>query len=148
MNTRAEDAVEETKAVECDEWEYLCPNLHWGGQYGCDLCGCDLCFNGCDLYSNVKDIDNNNMRKEWLNKCNKYCYKLHKKWLEEKMARKSGWESEVDSDEEMSDDEPMCCVGCGKDGKFPENRDGDTMCECCMSDEEDEDSDDEDSDEE
>ena len=79
------------------------------------------------------------MRKEWLNKCNKYCYKLHKKWLEEKMARKSGWESEVDSDEEMSDDEPMCCVGCGKDGKFPENRDGDTMCECCMSDEEDED---------
>ena len=30
-----------------------------------------------------------------------------------------------------------CCVGCGKDGLFPENRDGDTMCECCMSDEED-----------
>ena len=109
MNTRAEDAVEETKAVECDEWEYLCPNLHWGGQYGCDLCGCDLCFNGCDLCSNVKDIDNNNMRKEWLNKCNKYCYKLHKKWLEEKMARKSGWESE----EEEEPQHDMCCK-CGR----------------------------------
>jgi hypothetical protein len=78
---------EEEEEEEDYDWEYLCPNLHWGGQYGCDLCGCDLCFNGCDLCSNVKDIDNNNMRKEWLNKCNKYCYKLHKKWLEEKMAR-------------------------------------------------------------
>lgn len=51
---------------EDDDWEHLCPNLHWGGMYGCDLCG------GME------------MKKEWLNKCNKYCYKLHKKWLEEK----------------------------------------------------------------
>ena len=36
------------------------------------------------------------------------------------------------------EEEPICCAGCGKDGKFPENRDGDTMCECCMTDEEEE----------
>jgi len=29
---------------------------------------------------------------------------------------------------------PFCCVGCGKDGQFPENRDGDTTCKGCMSD--------------
>ena len=34
--------------------------------------------------------------------------------------------------------EPICCVGCGKDGVFPKNRDGDTMCESCHSDGEEE----------
>ena len=60
---------EEEEEEENDDWKYLCPNLHWGGQYGCDLC------------NEVDDIDNDNMEKEWLNNCNKYCYKLHKKWL-------------------------------------------------------------------
>ena len=58
-----------------DDWKYLCPNNHWGGQYGCDLC-----LDG----ENVKDKDNGNMEKAWLNKSNKYCYKLHKKWLGDK----------------------------------------------------------------
>ena len=40
-----------------------------------------------------------------------------------------------ESKEDEEGDEPECCVGCGIDGKFPENRDGDTMCWSCMSDE-------------
>ena len=60
-----------------------------------------------------------------------------------------------ESKEDEEGDEPECCVGCGIDGKFPENRDGDTMCWSCMSDEdescsecEDEDSDESEEDEE
>lgn len=53
-----------------DDWKYLCPNLHWGGQYGCDLC------------MDCADSKNSNMEKEWLNSNGKYCYKLHKKWME------------------------------------------------------------------
>lgn len=51
----------------------MCPIGHFGGQYGCDLCD----FDG-------KDIDNDNMEKEWLDKNNNYCYRLHKKWLKNK----------------------------------------------------------------
>ena len=39
---------------------------------------------------------------------------------------------------EKEDSDIDCCVGCGKDGKFPENRDGDTMCENCDYNEEEE----------
>jgi len=67
-----EEEDEDSDFEDDDDWKSLCPNLHWGGQYGCDLC------------NNVKDIDNQEMIKEWLNKNNKYCYKLHKKWLEDK----------------------------------------------------------------
>ena len=42
-------------------------------------------------------------------------------------------------EEGLDSEEELCCVGCGKDGEFLENRDGDTMCECCMTDEEEED---------
>ena len=48
------------------------------------------------------------------------------------------------SDDESDDDEPVVelvvpksaiegCVGCGNEGKFPENQDGDTMCPNCES---------------
>ena len=69
---KEEEEEEDSDFEDDDDWKSLCPNLHWGGQYGCDLC------------DNVKDIDNQEMMKEWLNKNNKYCYKLHKKWLEDK----------------------------------------------------------------
>lgn len=72
-----DDEDDEESDDEDDDWKYLCPNLHWGGQYGCDLC--------CDHY--VKDIDNQEMEKEWLNSKNKYCYKLHKKWLQDKKQK-------------------------------------------------------------
>lgn len=54
-----------------DDWKYLCPNSHWGGQYGCDLC------------MDCADSKNSNMEKAWLKSDGKYCYKLHKKWLED-----------------------------------------------------------------
>ena len=72
------DDDEEEEEEEEDDWKYLCPKLHWGGQYGCDLC----CY---DDY--IKDIDNDNMKAEWLNSKNKYCYKLHKKWLQDKKQK-------------------------------------------------------------
>ena len=75
---------EEEEEEEEDDWKYLCPNEHWGGQYGCDLC--------CE---NVPDYKNTNMKKEWLNKCDKYCYKLHKKWLNTK----------TDTDDSSTDEE-------------------------------------------
>ena len=49
---------------------HMCPIGHWGGEDECELC----CYD-------VKDIDNDNMKKEWLDKNNNYCYRLHKKWL-------------------------------------------------------------------
>ena len=81
---KEEEEEEDSDFEDDDDWKYLCPNLHWGGQYGCDLC------------DNVKDIDNQEMLKEWLNKNNKYCYKLHKKWLEDK------------KEEEEEEEEPLC----------------------------------------
>ena len=54
-------------------------------------------------------------------------------WLTEVEEERNG-----DTPSEDDEEEPICCVGCGKDGKFPENRDGDTMCECCMSDDDEE----------
>ena len=69
-----------------DDWKYLCPNLHWGGEYGCDLC------------HDVKDVDNQEMMKEWLNKNNKQCYKLHKKWLEDKKDKEEEEEEYNDFD--------------------------------------------------
>ena len=80
-----EEEEEEDDEEEDDDWKYLCPNSHWGGQYGCDLCYDDY----------VPDIKNTNMKKEWLNNCNKYCYKLHKKWLNTK----------TDTDDDSSTDE-------------------------------------------
>ena len=73
-----EEEEEEESDAEEDDWKYLCPNLHWGGQYGCDLC----CY---DDY--VKDTDNQEMKAEWLNSKNRYCYKLHKKWLQDKKQK-------------------------------------------------------------
>lgn len=70
------DDDEEEEEEEDDDWKYLCPNLHWGGQDGCDLC--------CYEEILIKDIDNDNMKPEWVNSKNKYCYKLHKKWLQNK----------------------------------------------------------------
>lgn len=58
-----------------DDWKYLCPKMHWGGQYGCDLC------NGC------KDKDNQEMEKEWLNEKKQYSYLLHKKWIQERQTK-------------------------------------------------------------
>ena len=128
MNTRAEDTFPEVD-LEDDELCEFCGDTDDCLMMceGCKKSGCPEC---------VKSYIG-----EHFGDCKECCEKAE-------FPDGNGWESEVDSDEEMSDDEPMCCVGCGKDGKFPENRDGDTMCECCMSDEEDEDSDDEDSDEE
>jgi hypothetical protein len=64
----------------------------------------------------------------------------------------SGYIWDIETDEikhEEEEEEPICCVGCGKDGVFPKNRDGDTMCESCHSDgEEEEEESDEESDEE
>lgn len=59
-----------------DDWEYLCHNNHYGGQYGCDLCA--------DEGKALKDKDNTNMEKCWLNDKGYYDYKLHKKWIREK----------------------------------------------------------------
>jgi hypothetical protein len=39
-----------------------------------------------------------------------------------------------EEEEEDRGDEPIGCVGCGKDGIYPENQDGDTMCPACHSD--------------
>ena len=69
---------EEEEEEEEDDWKYLCPNLHWGGQYGCDLC----CYDGY-----IKDIDNQEMKADWLNSKGIYCYKLHKKWLQDKINK-------------------------------------------------------------
>lgn len=73
-----EQEEEEESDAEDDDWKYLCPNLHWGGQYGCDLC----CY---DDY--IKDTDNQEMEAEWLNSKGRYCYKLHKKWLQDKKQK-------------------------------------------------------------
>lgn len=50
-----------------DRDEDCCDRYHYGGQYGCDLC------------LPCADIDNPEMKKEWL-KGGKYCYRLHKAW--------------------------------------------------------------------
>ena len=84
-NLHVEDEEDEEDSDDDEDWKYLCPNLHWGGQYGCDLC----------CHPRVKDIDNQEMEKEWLNKNNKYCYKLHKKWIQNKKDNRS---SDSDSD--------------------------------------------------
>ena len=78
MELEAEE--DESEESDEDDYNYLCPNRHWGGQYGCDLCG--------DHHQTIKDSDNQEMEKEWLNNSNKYRYKLHKKWLEEKAEAK------------------------------------------------------------
>ncbi len=73
-----EDTDDEEEEEDCgsdDDTDYMCPNLHWGGQYGCDLC--------CEL----KDSKNPEMLPEWLDKHNKYSYKLHKKWAKERHAK-------------------------------------------------------------
>ena len=88
-----EDDEEEEEEEEEDDWKYLCPNGHWGGQYGCDLC--------CD----VPDIKNAEMEKEWLNKCNKYCYKLHKKWLNKKTDTEDSSTDEEEEEEEEKEEE-------------------------------------------
>ena len=73
MKEEDEDTEEEEEEDEGNTEDYMCccVNLHLGGQYGCDLC--------CDL----KDKDNPEMMKEWLDKNNNYHYKLHKKWLDD-----------------------------------------------------------------
>lgn len=58
---------------------YCCKNGHFGGEYGCDFCGCDNCFFGCGL---CKDKPNNNLNqllKEM--KVKKYTIKKHLKYL-------------------------------------------------------------------
>ena len=47
-------------------------------------------------------------------------------------------EEEDDWHTEEEEEKPICCVGCGQKGIFPENRDGDTMCVSCHSDGEEE----------
>ena len=92
-----EEEEEESDYDEEDDWKYLCPNLHWGGQYGCDLC------------CNCKDTENEEMKKEWLKPNGKYCYKLHKKWLEEKRKKN---EDDEDEDEDEEEDEWCECCFC------------------------------------
>ena len=41
----------------------------------------------CCYDDHVKDIDNQEMEKEWLNSKNQYYYKLHKKWLQDKKQK-------------------------------------------------------------
>jgi hypothetical protein len=55
-------------------------------------------------------------------------------WTDDDAFCKKCFDELVEEDD-SAEDEPECCVGCGKNGKFPENRDGDMMCEWCMSDE-------------
>jgi len=71
------DEEEEEEEDSDDDWKYLCPNNHWGGQYGCDLCY------EHPLFKNVviADKDNSNMTPEMLDENGVYCYKLHKKLL-------------------------------------------------------------------
>ena len=64
-----DDEEDEEEEEDEDDCNYMCPNKHWGGNYGCDLC------------SDVKDCENPNMESDWLDKNKNYCYKLHKKWL-------------------------------------------------------------------
>ena len=73
----AEDDTEDEEEEEDEEQEEedlnnACVNCHLGGAYGCDLC--------CDK----EDKNNPEMLKEWLDKNNKYSYKLHRKWLDNK----------------------------------------------------------------
>jgi hypothetical protein len=87
-----EEDEEDDEEEEEDDWKYLCPNQHWGGQYGCDLCFDEF----------VPDIKNTNMEKEWLNNCDKYCYKLHKKWF---LNKKTDTEDSSTDEEEEEEHE-------------------------------------------
>ena len=71
-DTEEEEDEEEEDEGNTEAYMSCCVNLHYQGQFGCDLC--------CDK----KDKDNTEMLKEWLDKNNKYSYKLHKKWLDNK----------------------------------------------------------------
>lgn len=73
---RDDDTEDEDEDDDSEDYNNCCPDLHYGGQFGCDLC------------SDVKDKDNPEMMKEWLDKNNHYHYKLHKKWLDENKKTK------------------------------------------------------------
>ena len=161
MNTRAEDAAEYFDADElceectddnrCEECTHcartkVCPDCECvGGCYWhciniadelCEFCGdtddCLMMCEGCKKSGCSECVKS--YIGEYFGDCKECCEKAGS-------PDGNGWEeedcepAEEDSDEE---EEPICCVGCGKDGKFPENRDGDTMCESCMSDDDEE----------
>jgi hypothetical protein len=83
--------ADEQKEEENDDWKYLCPKLHWGGNYGCDLCNCEGKV--------IADKDNCNMEKVWLNKKGIYDYRLHKKWFEEREEKEESEEEEEEEEE-------------------------------------------------
>jgi hypothetical protein len=70
------DTEEEEEEDEGNTKDYMscCVNLHLNGQFGCDLCGDVL----------VADKDNTEMLRDWLDKNNKYSYKLHRRWIDNK----------------------------------------------------------------
>jgi len=86
------EAAKQKEEEENDDWKYLCPKLHWGGNYGCDLCNCEGKV--------IADKDNCNMEKVWLNKKGIYDYRLHKKWFEEREEKEES-ESEEEEEEEV-----------------------------------------------
>lgn len=89
---KEESEEEQEEEEENDDWKYLCPKLHWGGNYGCDLCNCEGKV--------IADKDNCNMEKVWLNKKGIYDYRLHKKWFEEREEKEES-ESEEEEEEEV-----------------------------------------------
>jgi hypothetical protein len=61
-----------------EDLNFCCPNYHYGGSTGCDLC-----VSG-PWGKYIADTENSNMRKEWLDDENDYSIELHKKWLNRK----------------------------------------------------------------
>lgn len=105
-NYQSTDDEEEEEEDDCgsdDDTDYMCPNLHWGGQYGCDLC------------SDLKDSKNPEMLPEWLDKHNKYSYKLHKKWAMErhtKAKEEQAAKAELKCPHPKVDEEDNLCHDC------------------------------------
>jgi hypothetical protein len=89
-----EEDNEEDEYESEDDHSHCCPNLHWGGQYGCDLC------------SDLKDSKNPEMKAEWLDKNKKYSYKLHKMWVLQKWEKEKAERAEraANPDQENEDD--------------------------------------------
>lgn len=62
-----------------DDLDFCCPNYHYGGNTGCDLC-----YSGPWGQTYIADSENSNMEKEWLDADGDYSIELHKQWLNER----------------------------------------------------------------
>lgn len=56
-----------------------CINGHFGGNYGCDFCGCENCFYGCALCNDKPNKNLTQLLREM--KVKKYTIERHLKYL-------------------------------------------------------------------